>query len=143
MRVRIAIALVVLTAACSAAEDSPQVGSGQAAQAEALPFDQQTLTMATPGDVFITRGRNLLGMWPDNANICEPLLGVDQNLQTVPVLATKYTYMGDNTFRFELRRNVTFHNGTPMTPRPCAPPSRAWPRSSWAGPASSARTRSR
>lgn len=105
---------MVLTAACSGTDDSPQVGSGQAPEAEALPFDQQTLTMATPGDVFITRGRNLLGMWPDNANICEPLLGVDQNLQTVPVLATKYTYMGDNTFRFELRQNVRFHNGAPM-----------------------------
>ena len=114
MRLRIAIVLMVLTAACSGTDDSPQVGTGQAADAEALPFEQQTLTMATPGDVFITRNRLLLGMWPDNANICEPLLGISQDLQTVPVLATKTTYTGDNTFRFEIRRGVTFHNGAAL-----------------------------
>ncbi len=115
MRLRIAIVLMVLTAACSGTDDSPQVGTGQpGAESEALPFEEQTLTMATPGDVFITRNRLLLGMWPDNANICEPLLGVGQDLQTVPVLATRTTYMGDNTYRFELRRNVTFHNGAPF-----------------------------
>ncbi len=105
---------MVLTAACSGTEDTPQVGAGQAPEAEALPFDQQTLTMATPGDVFITRGRNLLGMWPDNANICEPLLGVDKDLKTVGVLATRWSLSGTNTWRFELRRGVTFHNGAPF-----------------------------
>jgi peptide/nickel transport system substrate-binding protein len=115
MRVRIAIAFLLLAAACSGTDDSPSAQGGRTdTQAEALPFEQQTLTMATPGDVFITRNRNLLGMWPDNANICEPLLGVDYELQTANVLATKSTYTGNNTFRFELRRNVTFHNGAPF-----------------------------
>jgi len=111
MKLRIALALLVLAAGCSG--DDSEVGSA-GAPAEALPFEQQTLTMATPGDVFITRNRVLLGMWPDNANICEPLLGIGQDLQTVPVLATKTTFMGGNTFRFELRRGVTFHNGAPL-----------------------------
>lgn len=113
MKRRIAVVFLLLAAACSGTDDSP-TQSGQPTAKEALPFEQQMLTVATPGDVFITRNRVLLGMWPDNANICEPLLGIDQNLQTVPVLATKTTYMGDNTFRFELRRDVRFHNGAPL-----------------------------
>ncbi|MGH9148735.1 MAG: ABC transporter substrate-binding protein [Acidimicrobiales bacterium] len=86
-------------------------GGTQPPAAEPLGFEQQTLTVATPGDVYITRERNLLGMWPDNANICEPLLGIDQNLQTEGILATRWALVGDNTWRFELRRDVRFHNG--------------------------------
>lgn len=114
MKFRMAMVLFVLTAACSSTDNNTQSGRGPAAAAEALPFEQQSLTMATPGDVFITRNRVLLGMWPDNANVCEPLLGISQDLQTVPVLATKVTFVGDNTFRFELRRGVSFHNGAPL-----------------------------
>ena len=114
MQFCIALVLFVLAAGCSSTEEGGGAGPGAASGGEALPFEQQTLTMATPGDVFITRNRVLLGMWPDNANICEPLLGISQDLQTVPVLATKTTYLGQNTFRFELRRGVKFHNGAPL-----------------------------
>jgi peptide/nickel transport system substrate-binding protein len=85
------------------------------AQATELPPDQQTLTVATPGDVYITRNKAFLGMWPDQANICETLVGLGQDLQPVPVLATKWTYTGNNTYRFDLRRGVTFQNGQPFT----------------------------
>ena len=116
MRLRIAIVFLLLFTACAGGSDdpSPAGGGGQAATASTLSDDQQTLTVATPGDVYITRDRNLLGMWPDNANICEPLLGVDDDLRTVGVLATKWTLTGTNTWRFELRRGVTFHNGAPF-----------------------------
>ncbi len=113
MRLRAALVFAVLTVACGGASDTPTTQGGQAAAA-ALPDDQQTLTVATPGDVYITRDRNLLGMWPDNANICEPLLGIDHDLRTVGVLATRWSLTGANTWRFELRRGVTFHNGAPF-----------------------------
>ena len=113
MRLRVAIVFVVLAAACGGGSDSPSTGGAQVT-ASTLPDDQQTLTVATPGDVYITRDRNLLGMWPDNANICEPLLGIDQELRTVGVLATKWSLSAPNTWRFELRRGVTFHNGAPF-----------------------------
>lgn len=113
MRLRVAIVFVVLAAACGGASDKPSTGGAQAA-AVALPDEQQTLTVATPGDVYITRDRNLLGMWPDNANICEPLLGIDNDLRTVGILATKWSLTGTNTWRFELRRGVTFQNGAPF-----------------------------
>ena len=116
MKLRVAVVFLVLTAACGGGgRGTDKAASTQTTQAAvALPDDQQTLTVATPGDVYITRDRNLLGMWPDNANICETLLGVDTDLRPVPVLATKWSLVGTNTWRFELRRGVTFHNGAPF-----------------------------
>ncbi len=113
-RMRIAVmsvALGVVATACGGGNETTGTGGRAAA---ALPDDQQTLTVATPGDVYITRDRNLLGMWPDNANICEPLVGVDNDLRGVPVLATEWSLTGTNTWRFELRQGVVFHNGAPL-----------------------------
>jgi peptide/nickel transport system substrate-binding protein len=46
---------------------------------------------------------------------CEPLVRLGPNYEVLPWLATSYEYMGDNTFRFNLREGVTFHDGTPFT----------------------------
>lgn len=111
MRVRVvAVVLALLAAACGGnGDDSPAQ-----AQATPLPDDQQTLTVATPGDVFITRDRIFLGIWPDNAGLCETLVGLDPGFQPTSVLATRWSFTGNNTFRFELRRDVRFHNGAPL-----------------------------
>ena len=111
MRVRVAaVVLMLLAAACGGGENE----SPTRAESTPLPDDQQTLTVATPGDVFITRDRIFLGIWPDNANLCETLVGLSYDFQPTPVLATRWTYTGNNTFRFELRRDVRFHNGGPL-----------------------------
>jgi peptide/nickel transport system substrate-binding protein len=113
----VAVAVLVLGAACGGNEGGNESAGQRGATttaAAALPFDQQTISVATPGDVYITRDRNTLGMWPDNANICETLVTAGESLQPVPVLATKWTLIPPTTFRFELRRNVTFHNGAPF-----------------------------
>lgn len=106
----LAAALIVLAASCS------RGGGGPAAPpaAEPLPDEQQTLTAATPGDVFVTRDRVNLGIWPDNANICETLVGLDESFKVTPALATKWTLQSPNTFRFELRSGVQFHIGEPL-----------------------------
>jgi peptide/nickel transport system substrate-binding protein len=106
----IALVLVVLAACGGNGADAPPA----AQEAVPLPEDRQTLTVATPGDVYITRDRIFLGIWPDNAGVCETLVGMDHDFQPTPVLATSWTYRGDNTFRFELRRGVRFHNGAPL-----------------------------
>lgn len=111
MRARIAAVVLMLVAvACGGGDD----GSPTQAEPTPLPDAQQTLTVATPGDVFITRDRIFLGIWPDNANICETLVGLGYDFQPTPLLATRWTYTGNDTFRFELRRDVRFHNGAPL-----------------------------
>lgn len=102
------VAALVMVAACSRGGQEAETGRAP------LPFDEQVLTVATPGDVYVTRDRVMLGIWPDNPNVCETLVRMDHNFQTQPGLATEWEYRGGNTFRFKLREGVVFHNGAPL-----------------------------
>lgn len=114
LRLGAMVAAMALVAACGGSGGSGQTTPTTAGR-QALADDQQVLTVATPGDVYITRDRIFLGIWPDNANICETLVGLSPDFQAVPLLATRWTTMANGTVRFELRRDVKFHNGAPLT----------------------------
>ncbi|MDB5817570.1 MAG: transporter substrate-binding protein [Rhizobacter sp.] len=49
------------------------------------------------------------------ANIYEPLVQRGKKLELEPALATKWTQTSPTVWRFDLRKNVTFHDGTPFT----------------------------
>ncbi len=73
------------------------------------------LTVGTPADSFVTEGdRANLGMFPINTNMFETLVRMTPDFQVEPWLAERYEYTGNNTFRFYLRKGVTFHNGAPF-----------------------------
>ena len=48
-------------------------------------------------------------------NVYEPLVARDKKLGLAPALATKWAQTSPNVWRFDLRRGVKFHDGTPMT----------------------------
>jgi peptide/nickel transport system substrate-binding protein len=48
-----------------------------------------------------------------NLNVYEGLVTRDKDLAIVPALAQSWTRVNDTTWRFQLRPNVTFHDGTP------------------------------
>lgn len=48
-------------------------------------------------------------------NVYEPLVERDKSMNLAPALATKWTQQGPTVWRFELRQNVKFHDGTPFT----------------------------
>ncbi|MFM2447382.1 MAG: hypothetical protein RI936_1829, partial [Pseudomonadota bacterium] len=48
-------------------------------------------------------------------NVYEPLIGRGKKLELVPALATEWTQINPTTWRFKLRPNVKFHDGTPFT----------------------------
>jgi peptide/nickel transport system substrate-binding protein len=48
-------------------------------------------------------------------NVYEPLVGRDQKLALTPALATRWSPTSSTVWRFELRRGVRFHDGTPLT----------------------------
>lgn len=55
------------------------------------------------------------GVIPYYTNIVEPLVWTDRELKPQPWLATGWERTGEKTFLFELREDVTFHNGEPLT----------------------------
>ncbi|MDQ6922978.1 MAG: ABC transporter substrate-binding protein, partial [Pseudomonadota bacterium] len=48
------------------------------------------------------------------ANIFEPLVGRGKKLELVPLLATTWKQTAPTVWRFTLRQNVKFHDGTPF-----------------------------
>jgi peptide/nickel transport system substrate-binding protein len=48
-------------------------------------------------------------------NVYEPLVGRGKDLGLTPALATSWKQTSPTVWRFELRRNVKFHDGTPFT----------------------------
>ncbi|MCL6612812.1 MAG: ABC transporter substrate-binding protein [Peptococcaceae bacterium] len=56
-----------------------------------------------------------IGVLSPNANIYESLVKLGTDFQVEPLLATRWEYTGNNTWRFYLRRGVKFHNGREFT----------------------------
>ncbi len=116
-----ALALSLIAAACGptapgapAAQQTP--GGAPAASPTVQLADVQELTVAAGADAYRTDGkRNLPGMFPLNANIYDTLVTLSSTYQVEPGLATKWEFRTPNTYRFSLRPNVKFHDGTPFT----------------------------
>ena len=50
-----------------------------------------------------------------NENVYEPLVTRDRNFRLAPALATSWKQTSPTVWRFELRKGVQFHDGTPFT----------------------------
>ena len=83
----------------------------------ALSAPAVTLRVANQGDVHsmdpysVLEGLQLSFL----GNVYEPLVGRDKHMRLLPLLATKWTLTSPTVWRFELRRGVTFHDGTAFT----------------------------
>jgi peptide/nickel transport system substrate-binding protein len=76
-----------------------------------------TLRVADAGDVQSMDPHSLnetlqLGF---TGSIYEPLVARGKDMSLVPALATKWTQTAPTVWRFELRKGVTFHDGSPFT----------------------------
>ena len=49
------------------------------------------------------------------SNVYEPLVGRNKDLSLAPALATSWKQISPTVWRFELRKGVQFHDGTPFT----------------------------
>ena len=70
-------------------------------QGDALSLDPHSLNESLQLDVL--------------GNVFEGLVGRDRNLALVPALAVSWKQTSPTVWRFELRRGVQFHDGTPFT----------------------------
>lgn len=56
-----------------------------------------------------------IGYYPLNTNIFETLVRLTPDYQIEPLLAQSWEFIEPNTYRFHLRPDVLFHDGTPFT----------------------------
>ena len=98
MKLKLSLLSLALAAACGAAS---AVTGRIANQGDAMSLDPHSLNESL--QLSFT------------GNVYEPLVGRDKKLGLVPALATAWTQPTPTVWRFELRRGVQFHDGTPFT----------------------------
>lgn len=84
-------------------------GNGRENPADSGSHDLVVAVGADEFGLVLNRGR--LGRYPLNASICETLVKMTKDFRVVPWLARRWDYLGNNTYRFTLRRDVRFHDG--------------------------------
>ena len=77
----------------------------------------QTVRIANQGDALSMDPHSLNEslQLSVTGNVYEPLVDLDKQLKTVPGLATSWKQTSPTVWRFDLRRGVKFHDGTPFT----------------------------
>ena len=83
----------------------------------AMPAAAVTLHMANQGDPLSMDPHSLADGLQLNFlnNVYEALVTLDQKLELAPALATDWKQTSPTVWRFNLRRGVKFHDGTPFT----------------------------
>ena len=83
----------------------------------AAPAGGATLRWANDADVasLDPYARQEIFLLSFDSNIYEPLVRRDRNLRLEPALATEWSEIAPEVWRFKLRRDVSFHDGTPFT----------------------------
>ncbi len=80
----------------------------------AVPAAAKTVRIGNQGDVLSMDPHSLAEAVQLSflGNVFEPLVTRDAQLKLMPALATRWTLVSPNLWRFELRRNVRFHDGS-------------------------------
>jgi len=84
--------------------------------AAAQPGHAASLRVANRGDVLSMDPHSLFEALQTSflANLYEPLVKRGKDMQLVPALAVRWRQASPTVWRFELRRGVRFHDGTPF-----------------------------
>ncbi|MFN7857269.1 MAG: ABC transporter substrate-binding protein, partial [Acidovorax sp.] len=77
----------------------------------------QTIRIANQGDALSMDPHSLNEslQLSVTSNVYEPLVGRNKDLSLAPALATAWKQTAPTVWRFELRKGVQFHDGTPFT----------------------------
>ena len=118
-RAAVAIASLagLLTIACGGNGGDGQRSSEQETR-EATPAAIQELVVGYGGDPWIDASemdQKRRPSYPLNADVCETLVQLTPDFQVAPSLASDWELVGDNTFRFTLRDEPRFSDGTPLS----------------------------
>ncbi|HEY9222535.1 MAG TPA: ABC transporter substrate-binding protein [Variovorax sp.] len=85
--------------------------------AASLSVGAQTIRIANQGDALSLDPHSLNEslQLSTTGNVYETLVGRNKDLTVAPLLATSWKQTSPTVWRFELRKNVQFHDGTPFT----------------------------
>ena len=88
-----------------------------ALSAASVGVSAQTLRIANQGDALSMDPHSLQEtvQLSVTSNVYEPLIGRNKDLSLAPALATSWKQISPTVWRFELRKGVQFHDGTPFT----------------------------
>lgn len=103
-------------AATEAATAGVEKGPIEAAESETVS-SKDTLVVAFDREPASLDpiGNNVVVKRMIEANIFDTLLKFDENMEPVPCLAESWEQVDETTWKFNLRQDVTFHNGDPLT----------------------------
>ncbi|TFY97324.1 ABC transporter substrate-binding protein [Ramlibacter rhizophilus] len=87
------------------------------AAAACLSVGAETVRIANQGDALSMDPHSLNEslQLSITQNVYEPLVGRNKDLSLAPALATAWKQTSPTVWRFDLRKNVQFHDGTPFT----------------------------
>lgn len=77
----------------------------------------QTVTVITHRALQTLEPYQLVGMHPDESvayHLWDTLVWINDDFSLAPMLAESWTLVNDQTWRFDLRQGVTFHNNEPF-----------------------------
>ena len=113
----LALSMVLALAACGGTTDAPQ--TTQTGTAAAAPAAPKILKLAANfAYSSLDTHREYYGWYTSIYGVTENLFRMDDNSAVVPLLAKSATPSEDGlTWTIELKDNVTFSNGTPLTAR--------------------------
>ena len=88
-----------------------------ALSAASVGVSAQTLRIANQGDALSMDPHSMQEtvQLSVTSNVYEPLIGRNKDLSLAPALATSWKQISPTVWRFELRKGVQFHDGTPFT----------------------------
>ncbi len=108
------VALALVATACGGGGDEQSSPTTAAPQANT----NAELKVGFTEDLYITQATATndvnVGVYPLNMNISETLILFGANYELKPLLAERWEFRPPNTWRFTIRRGVTFHDGQPL-----------------------------
>ena len=109
-----AVAPETATAPSPVLERAPDSGATTALEPITAP---QTIVIITHQTLQTLEPYHLAGMHPDESvayHLWDTLVWINDDFSPAPMLAESWTLVNDQTWQFNLRQGVTFHNGEPF-----------------------------
>jgi peptide/nickel transport system substrate-binding protein len=110
--------VVGLLAVSCAGNGSDVEGSAGQETGGATPAAVQELVVGYGGDPWVDASESdqkRLPSYPLNADVCETLVRLTPDFEVADGLASDWELVGDNTFRFTLKDEPRFNDGSPLT----------------------------